>query len=86
MGASLRCAAAGRAAAAAWLLAKSSLMPEVAGTVASGEMGASGELTVAGKGYSLSPYGDEALRRAEETCSCVRTVASSSGEWGAGKE
>ena len=85
MGASLRCAAAGRAAAAAWLPAKSSLMPEVTGTVASGEKGTSGELT-AGKGYSLSPYGDEALRRAEETSSCVRTVASSSGEWGAGEE
>ena len=57
-------------------------MPEVAGeTAVSEEMGASGgAVAVAGKGYNLSPYGEEALRRAEETCSCVRTVASSSGE------
>ena len=53
----LSCAAAGRTAAAAWLLAKSSLMPEVAGeTVASEEMGTSGgAVAVAGKGYILSP-------------------------------
>ena len=63
-------------------------MPEVAGeTAVSEEMGASGgAVAVAGKGYNLSPYGEEALRRAEETCSCVRTVASSSGECGAGEE
>ena len=63
-------------------------MPEVAGeTAVSEEMGASGgAVAVAGKGYNLSPYGEEALRRAEETCSCVRTVASSSGECGTGEE
>ena len=61
-------------------------MLEVTGTDESVETGTSGELTAAGKGYSLSPYGDEAVRRAEETCSSDRTVASSSGEWGAGAE
>ena len=89
MGASLRCAAAGRAAGAARLLAKSSLMPVVAagGTAATEERGSTmAAVAVAGKGYNLSPYGEEALRRAEDTCSCERTVASSRGECGAGEE
>ena len=67
----LRGAAAGCTAEAAWLLAKSSLMPDVAGeTVASKEMVASGGAAAAavlGKGYILRPYGEEALRRAEVT-------------------
>ena len=87
----LRGAAAGCTAAAAWLLAKSSLMPDVAGeTVASKETGTAGGMVVVvavlGKGYILRPYGEDALRRADVTCCCVRTVDSSSGECGEGAE
>ena len=87
----LRSAAAGFAAEAALPLAKSSLMPDVAvETVVSREMGAVGRVAVAvavfGKGHILRPYGEDALRRAEVTCSCVRTVDSSRGERGEGAE
>ena len=73
----------------AFPLAKSSLMPDAAGeTVASGETGAVGRVAVAdlGNGYILRPYGEDALRRAEVTCSCVKTVDSSRGECGEGAE
>ena len=66
-------------------------MPDVAGeTVASRETGAVGRVAVAvadlGNGYILRPYGEEALRRAEVTCSCVKTFDSSRGECGEGAE
>ena len=87
----LRRPAAGVAVEAAFLLAKSSLMPDVAGeTAASRETGAVGRVVVAvavlGKGYILRPHGEDALRRAEVTCSCVKTVDSSRGECGEGAE
>ena len=64
-------------------------MPDAAGeTVASAVTGTVGGLEVddLGNGYILRPYGEDAIRRAEVTCSCVKTVASSRGECGEGAE
>ena len=64
-------------------------MPDAAGlSGASVVMGAVGRVVVddLGNGYILRPYGDDAFRRAEVTCSCVKTVDSSRGECGEGAE
>ena len=64
-------------------------MPDAAGeTVASGVMGAVGRVVAndLGNGCILRPFGEDAFRRAEVTCSCVKTVDSSRGECGEGAE
>ena len=72
----------------AFLLAKSSLMPGATGTTeAARETGADvGVAMTLGNGNILRPYGEDAFRRAADTCSCDKTVDSSRGECGEGAE